>query len=143
MEQFTEFVGNHLYLSMIFAALLTMLIVGELKRKSGGPGQVGPIEATSMINHQNAVVLDVRKDDEYSQGAIVNAIHIPLEEIDNQLKKIEKYKDKSIIVYCRTGSRSVSACSKLKKQGFDAVFNLGGGVMAWQKDNLPLVKTGQ
>ena len=142
MEQFTEFVGNHLYLSMIFAALLTMLIVGELKRKSGGPGQVGPVEATSMINHQNAVVLDVRKDDEYSQGAIVNAIHIPLEEIDNHLKKIEKYKDKSIIVYCRTGSRSVSACSKLKKHGFDAVFNLGGGVLAWQKDNLPLVKTG-
>ncbi len=142
MEQLTEFIGNHLYLSMIFAALLTMLIVGELKRKSGGSGQVGPAEATSMINHQNAVVLDVRKDDEYSQGAIVNAIHIPLEEMDNQLKKIEKYKGKSIIVYCRTGSRSMAACSKLKKQGFDAVFNLGGGVQAWQKDNLPLVKAG-
>ena len=142
MDQIVEFVGNHLYLSMIFVALLTMLIVGELKRKTGGSDQVGPLDATSMINHQNAVMLDIRKDDEYSQGAIVNAIHIPLEDLDDQIKKLEKYKNKTIIAYCRTGNRSATACSKLKQHGFESVFNLGGGVMAWQKDNLPLVKIG-
>lgn len=142
MEQVAEFVGNNLFLSMTFAALLAMLIVGEIKRKNGGSDQIGPIDATSMINHQNAVMLDVRKDDEYSQGAIVNAIHVPLEDLDNQIKKLEKYKSKTLITYCGNGSRSATACSKLKQHGFDSVFNLGGGIAAWQKDNLPLVKTG-
>lgn len=141
MEQYTEFVGNHLFLSMIFVALLAMLIVGEIKRKTSGSSQLGPMDVTSMINHQNAVILDVRKVDEYSQGSIINAIHIPLEELDNQLKKLEKYKDKTIIAYCRSGDRSVSACAKLKQHGFNSVYNLGGGTIAWQKDNLPLVKT--
>ena len=50
----------------------------------------------------------------------------------------EKYKDKPVIVVCRSGSRSASGCAMLKKQGFDQVYNLRGGLMAWKNANLPI-----
>jgi len=140
MNNFTEFVGNHLFLSVSFFGLLTYWIMGEIKQRTNGVGAVSPMDATQLMNHSNAVVLDVREDKELTEGSIVNAIHIPLGDINNQIKKIEKYKEKPVVVICRSGHRSASACNTLRKQGFAQVYNLRGGVMAWQKDGMPLVK---
>ncbi|NOY66227.1 MAG: rhodanese-like domain-containing protein [Gammaproteobacteria bacterium] len=140
MNNFTEFVGNHLFLSVSFLGLLTYWILGELKQRMNGTSAVSPIDATRLMNHSNAVVIDVREDKEMSDGTIINAIHIPVGDISNQIKKIEKYKEKPVIVACRSGHRSASACNTLRKQGFLHVYNLRGGVNAWQKDGMPLVK---
>ena len=96
--------------------------------------------ATQLINRENAVILDVREDNEYRDGHIVNSVHIPLSYLKDRLKELEKYKGKPIIVGCRSGQRSSQACGVLKKQGYDAVYNLSGGIMAWKSDNLPLTK---
>jgi rhodanese-related sulfurtransferase len=93
-----------------------------------------------MMNHSKAVVVDVREDKEMADGSIINAIHIPLGDLKNQIKKIEKYKEKPVIVVCRSGMRSASAASILRKEGFQQVHNMRGGIMAWQKDGMPLVK---
>lgn len=140
MEQLKEFISHHTYLWMAFFTLLAMLVYTEFTRKSRGILDVGPMDATRMINHQNAILLDIREPKERDGGSIVNSIHIPLADLDGQLAKLEKYKEKTIIAYCRSGQRSATACSRLRKKGYTKVYNLKGGVMAWQRDNLPLIK---
>lgn len=140
MNQFTEFVGNHLFLSLSFFGLLAYWIIGEIKNRTSGIGSLSPLDATQMINHSNATIIDVRESKEVSDGLIINSIHIPLGDFKNQLKKLEKYKEKPVIVSCRSGSRSNHACSILRKNGFQKVHNLRGGISAWLKEGLPLVK---
>ena len=140
MNQYAEFVGNHLFLSMSFIALLTYWIIGEIKNRGSGVGTVSPLDATRLINHSNAIVVDVRENKELGDGLIINSIHVPLADLTNQLKKLEKYKSKPIIISCRSGHRSASACKTLRKHDFEQVYNLRGGIMAWSKDGLPLVK---
>jgi len=140
MNQFLEFFNNHLLLNFSFFALLMYWILGEIKQRNSGVGSVSPTDATQLINHNNAIVIDVREDKEIETGSIINSIHIPLADLENQLKKIEKYKQKPVILACRSGHRSANACKTLRKHEFAQVHNLRGGIMAWQKDSLPLVK---
>ncbi|HED16901.1 MAG TPA: rhodanese-like domain-containing protein [Gammaproteobacteria bacterium] len=141
MSQLAEFTVNHILLTTLFAVLVVMLILGEIRRLNGVATSVGPADATRMINHDNAIMLDIREDKEHAEGKIINSQHIPLSQLDSSLKRLEKYKNRPIITYCRSGNRSNSAAAKLRKQGFEKVYNLRGGVVAWQRDNLPLVKT--
>lgn len=140
MDQLVEFIGNHFILSAAFAALLTLLVVSEIKRATRGFNDLSPADATRMINRQNAVLLDVRSMEEHKNGAIVNSIHIPLESLSTQIKKLEKYKSKPIIAYCQSGQRSSTACAQLRKEGFEQIYHLRGGLLAWQRDSLPLVQ---
>ena len=79
----------------------------------------------------------MRTDKDYEAGHIVNALHLPAQ--DN-LSALEKYRDRPVIVYCNSGQRSIGFCGKLHKQGFDTVYNLKGGILAWQKADLPLTR---
>lgn len=96
--------------------------------------------ALQLINHKNARVLDVREDSEYKSGHVLNAIHIPVGKLNERIGELEKYKSQPLVVICRSGNRSSSACVALAKQGFDQAYNLEGGVTAWQKAKLPLEK---
>ena len=59
---------------------------------------------------------------------------------ENQLKPLEKHKSRPIVVACRSGAQSATACRILRKHGFEKVHNLRGGVLAWQSANLPLTR---
>lgn len=137
MEQYLEFAANHILLVsafvVVFAALMWNLIANP-----GGKFNIEPVEATAKINHDDAVVLDVRSMNEYQQGHIINAENIPLNSLDNGIKSLDKHKQKPIIAVCKTGSRSGAACSTLRKAGFEHVYNLRGGMMAWEAANLPV-----
>jgi rhodanese-related sulfurtransferase len=54
--------------------------------------------------------------------------------------RLGKYRDRPVSVYCRSGNQSLSACGKLRKQGFEKVYNLKGGVLGWQQADLPVSK---
>ena len=87
MNQYAEFVGNHLFLSLSFLGLLTYWILGEIRNRGSGIGTVSPLDATQLINHNNAVVIDVREDKEITDGLIINSIHVPYADLSKQLKK--------------------------------------------------------
>lgn len=140
MEQFLEFVTRHPYLVASFVLVLGLLIFSELRRRSYGGNDISPLQATQFLNHENAILVDVREDKEFAEGHIVDALHIPLGKLNDESKTLNKHRKKSIIAYCRTGHRSAAACARLRKQGFDSVYNLRGGVTAWQRDNLPLTR---
>jgi len=136
-QQLLEFAGNHTLLVAAFMAVLTALI-WNLVTDPGGKNAVDPLTATAMINHDDAVVLDVRSMAEFKDGHIVNAINIPLNGLGNNVKQIEKHRDKPIVTVCRSGSRSGSACAILRKHGFENVKNLRGGMLAWENSSLPV-----
>jgi rhodanese-related sulfurtransferase len=124
----------------MLAVILALLFGSNIYSLMSGVEQLSPAEAILKINHERALVLDVREDKEFAEGHIINSLHIPLGSIQQRLNELEKHKDKHIILNCRSGSRSNSACNILRKHGFENVFNLKGGVLAWQSANLPLSK---
>lgn len=96
--------------------------------------------AVQLINYENAVIVDVRDDSEYANGHLPNSKHIPAEKMEERWNELEKYKDKPIVMIYRGGVRSSSASTLLKKNGFLQIFNLMGGIDAWKRANLPIVK---
>lgn len=117
-----------------------MLFWSMLGNRIRGIKEVDCVAATQLINHKNALVLDVREEVEYKSGHVLNAKLIPLGKLGERIGELEKYRDKPVVVVCRSGARSANACALLGKQGFTEVYNLAGGMMAWQKANLPQEK---
>jgi len=141
MEQLVEFAGNNILLVMVFLALLAAL-VWNIVTDPGGKNAVNPAQATELINHDDAVVVDVRSMAEFNSGHIINAVNVPLNGFKNQMGQLEKYKGRPVIACCRSGSRSAMAVRMLRKAGFEKAQNLRGGMLAWESANLP-VKRGK
>ena len=139
MSRLSEFVVNHWMLSLAFVAVSALLVFGEIRRRLYGAPQVGPHAATQLLN-DGAVLLDVREDSEFKQGHLANAVHVPMSQLGKRQSELEKYRSQTLVVYCRTGSRSDSAAATLRKQGFATVYNLAAGIVAWQNANLPVTK---
>lgn len=140
MENFFTFVLDHWILSFAFVFLSVLLLMESFKRRFLGFKEIDSPEAVRCINQEDAVVLDVREDKEFAEGHIVNALHIPLGVLDKRLNELDAYKDKPIIVYCRSGDRAARASTTLRKQGYNSVFKLNGGILAWKTANLPINK---
>jgi rhodanese-related sulfurtransferase len=135
-----DFIANNWHL---FAALVVIsLLIGfdTVRRGGGGGSQVSAVQLPQFINHENAVVVDVCEAEEFSRGHIPNAINIPLKELTNQLGQLEKFKTKErpIVLSCQSGQRAGRAATLLRKNEFKRVYVLGGGLAAWEKENLPL-----
>ena len=85
-------------------------------------------------------MLDVRDDNEYAAGHLPNSKHVPSEKMEERWVELKKFKEKPIVVIYRGGIRSSHASLVLKKNGFTQVFNLMGGIDAWKRASLPIVK---
>ncbi|MGV6826889.1 MAG: rhodanese-like domain-containing protein [bacterium] len=134
-----EFAGNHQILVSAFI-IISGLLAWNLIADPGGKNAMGPTEATSLINHQDAVIIDVRTPAEFKGGHIVNAENIPLAELNGKIDKLGKYKGSNILMVCRSGSRSGMATRTLLKAGFENTHNLRGGMLAWENASLPVTR---
>ncbi|MGD2118413.1 MAG: rhodanese-like domain-containing protein [Chromatiales bacterium] len=135
IEQIVEFSGNHLLLVSAEVIAILLLLQNLL---SGNKGNITAQQATVMMNHEDAVVLDVRPNADFAKGHIINAVNIPAQSVTKQLQQLDKYKNRPIIVSCRSGAQSAAICRQLGKEGFENVHNLKGGILAWQSENLPV-----
>ncbi len=140
MSEYLEFVRAHPFLVFGFLGVLGFTIWSEISRLRRKYKQLEVNEAVRLLNKDDAYCLDVREDKEIDGGILKGATHIPVSQLDSRLNELEKHKSKSILIYCRSGSRSAHACNTLTKNGFEDVSNLSGGIMAWQSANLPLSK---
>ncbi len=140
MSQLAEFIGNHLWLSLAFIAVLFMYLSMTLNEKMQAFSNVDTSQLTQLVNHKDAVVIDTRSADDFDNGHIVNAINMPLSDIIAGNKSIDKLKGKTVITYCTSGMTSKTACKHLIKSGVNNVFNLTGGINSWVGEKLPLVK---
>ena len=133
-----EFLMNNLGLVALFLASGLMLVWPEISKLSGAGGaQVGTLEATRLMNQGVSLVLDVREAKEYAEGHLPRARHIPLQELAKRIDEIGKYKDKPVLVTSKGGN---AALRSLKQAGFTTVYQLKGGLAAWQQASLPVEK---
>ncbi|MDJ0880707.1 MAG: rhodanese-like domain-containing protein [Gammaproteobacteria bacterium] len=140
-EQIFEFSANHPILTLSFISLLGLILFIEFRNFTQKFTNVGPAAAVPIINQENTVLLDIREMSEIKDGMLNNAIHIPLSAIGKRIGELDKFKDNSIVVYCRSGNRSTGVCRTLTGRGFDKVYNLAGGIMAWHDAHLPIGKS--
>ncbi|MBW8458176.1 MAG: rhodanese-like domain-containing protein [Thiobacillus sp.] len=123
-------------LTMFSGAMLAWSFIGG---RLSGVEQADTLKATRLYN-DDALVLDVREDKEFAAGHIPKAKHIPLGQLAGRIKELDKFKGKPVLVTCRSGQRSASACRMLKKAGFETVYNQAGGIIAWERANLPVTQ---
>ena len=139
MEQFAEFLLDHAVLTLAFVGLLGVLVWTTVS--SAGPGQLSPADAVRLISREDAVVIDLRSDGEFRNGHIVNAVHVPFDQIEGRLQRLGKYRQRPVIAACGNGQRSASVIKRLRADGFARVHRLQGGMTAWQGAGLPLTKS--
>ena len=99
-----------------------------------------PKDAYTLLQKERdrIILLDVRNPDELkTDGKIPGSVLIPLDQLPNKIDKLDK--NKKILVYCRSGTRSVSASRLLSSLGFK-VYNIKGGINNWKSENLPVEK---
>jgi rhodanese-related sulfurtransferase len=139
MERLIEYAGNHPWLvaAAIFTALL--VIVFELRARQQDFAAISPQEAIRLMN-QGALVLDLRKPEDYAAGHINGARRLDSAEILKAGETLKKHKEKPVLVYCESGSLGASAARILAGQGFTKAVNLRGGLAGWRAESLPLSK---
>lgn len=97
---------------------------------------VSPQQASTLLAEKKAVIVDVREEDEWNQQHIPGAIHIPLGQLLGRLTELEQYKNTPVITQCQKGGRSQQAFNVLKSLKFSKVYNLEGGLDAWNEAGL-------
>ena len=93
-----------------------------------------------LVNHESAVVLDIRNTEEFAQGHIAKSLNLPKSDLSDKLKTIDKHKAKPIILVCENGISSNTSAGILHKAGFETLYQLTGGLQAWRKENMPLIR---
>lgn len=136
-----SFIVNNWYLFVALALVLFLLATGPLTQFMHGIKSVNSAQAVQLLNRQDAVVVDVCETKEFEAGHIPRAISLPLASLSDRVRDLEKHKTKPIIVSCRHGNRSVKGATILRRHGFPTVYTLSGGMVAWERDNLPLEKS--
>ena len=131
-----DFISKNIFLVMIAAVSGGMLLWPLLRRGAGGPW-VSTLQATQLMNREDAVVVDVRAAADFAQGHILGARNIPLAELEKRAGELDRYKARPVIVHCGNGNRAGDGVALLRKSGFGNVVNLTGGYAAWQQAGLP------
>lgn len=126
---------------LLFVALFVsgaMLLWPLVQRRMSPVKEVGTLNVTHLINHQNAVLLDVRETNEFAGGKLPNAVHIPLSQLKDRAGELAKLTTRPVVVYCAMGRRAGGAGNVLAKLGFANIYMLSGGLKAWKDAGLPL-----
>lgn len=134
-----QFIRDNLLLIAVAVVSGAMLLWPYVRRGAGG-ANVSTLQATQLINRENALVIDVREAADYARGHVIGAKNVPLGELIARSGDFEKYKARPVILVCASGSRSGSALATLRNRGFTKVANLAGGFAAWQQAGLPVEK---
>jgi rhodanese-related sulfurtransferase len=139
MERFLEYATRHPFLLGGTVLLALAVLAYEASRARSGGQSVGPMDAVRLMN-QGALLLDVRNQAEFDSGHILDARHVPQDQLASSTEALKKYREKVVIACCESWMRSGAAARVLRAQGFTKVVNLQGGLQAWRADNLPLVR---
>ncbi len=142
MQEYIQFFQAHPVLCLAWVGLLVAVVVMTLKSATSKIQQVTPQGLTTLINRENAKVIDVRSKDDFRKGHIVDALNVPMADIkNNQTPTLEKLKSTPIIIVCNAGITSSQAAQLLVAQGFENVHNLKGGMGEWKSANMPISKS--
>lgn len=135
-----DFIINNWYLFVALVLVLALLFGPVISQLMHGIKSVNTAQAVNLINHSKGIVVDVCEPKEFQTGHIPDSVNMPLSHLAAHASELDKHKNAPIIVSCRSGQRSVKGAVILRKHGFDSVYTLSGGMLAWQRENLPVEK---
>lgn len=129
-----------LVLAMVVSG--AMLVWPLIARRLSPVKEIGTLNVTQLMNHENAVLLDVREPGEFKDGKLPGALHIPLSQLKDRAGELAKLTSRPVVAYCAFGRRSTGAAAALAKLGFANIYSLRGGLKAWKDAGLPMDATG-
>lgn len=141
MAELLDFARDNIILSVAWVALIVFIIYSYIEPLISKVKRVDNHQATMLINKEDAVVVDIRAEKDFKSGHIIGSKQLKAEDVRTaNFGKLEKFKDRPIIVVCNMGNTAVTTANKMAKQGFSNVSVLTGGISAWQGASLPLSK---
>ena len=135
MDTLFLFIYENLLAFSLLIVCLAALIIYESKK---GGTKLDPTQATRLINKDGAVVIDLRTQEEFSNGHIAGSINISPDLVEQQLNSLKHPKEKPLILICKTGNSSKGTGDMLVKRGYMYVNRISGGMVTWQGIGLPL-----
>jgi len=138
--QLIQFIIKHWILVGAFVFAFILLLVEEARAQAGRGGQFTAARAVQLINHDNAVVFDLRDASAFREGHIVHAKNFPLSEFDRHEQKWVQYRSQTIILVDAMGMKTNAIATRLKQTGFEKVYVLKSGMSGWLSANMPVVK---
>ena len=138
IQEMITFLNQNWAMSAALIIVFFLILVNEVQylRKKGK--EVTPQAVVNLINHESAIVLDLRDAENYKKSHIIDAIQVAPEDFEKN--KMNKYKEKSIILVCDKGLKAAPLAIKLRAQGYKNPLVLSGGMAAWHAAQLPTVK---
>jgi rhodanese-related sulfurtransferase len=115
-----------------------ILMVIEFLRARRNAFNITPAQVTQFINRENATVIDIRQNDHFRKGHIIDAQSINPKEIVDNPKKLERFKSRPIVIVANASHESQKIAALLLKHGYNA-YSLSGGMRAWNEAQMPLV----
>ena len=141
MERLIEYVTSHPLLAGAAVLALIVVVVNESRLRATSFASISAQELVRLMN-QGALVLDIRKPDQFALAHVNGAKQLPSDQILTAGDTFKRFKEKPVVVIDESGSLSAAAVRQLNTQGFTQAFALRGGFAAWRADNLPVVKAG-
>ena len=135
MDRLIEYVTHHPMLAAAAVFALVVVVAYEARFRT-----VAFAAISSQDLNQGALVLDVRKPEEFALGHVNGAKHLPSDQILTAGESFRRFKEKPVVVYCDSGSLAAAAVRQLTAQGFTKAFTLRGGFAGWRAENLPVAK---
>ncbi len=137
MDHYLEFISNHSML-VLALAVVTFLLIKEFTEAIFSQFEnLSPMQVVAKMNTEQLVIIDVREPPEFVLGHIETAMNIPLGKLKED-KRLDNYKQSPLLLVCQSGTRSAPACNSLSKMGFEKLFNLDGGMQAWEDHKFPI-----
>ncbi len=136
MDRILEFAGNNTLLVLALMISFFVLVFSELRRKASGMIAISPNEAVALMN-SDATVVDLRSQEAFARGHIVNARNIPFDELDTRKETLDK--NKPLVAVSEAGMKSNKAVASLRIAGFESAYGLKGGMNAWTQAGMPVV----
>ncbi|MBL0711339.1 MAG: rhodanese-like domain-containing protein [Colwellia sp.] len=127
-----------LKIKTLFVLLLSLFTVTVFAAETPKISQQDLVAALNNSTN-NVLVLDVRSKDEYKHGHIAGAINVSHDKVADQLSSLTQYKDRTVVVYCRSGRRAGIAEHILTENGFNNLYHLTGDMNGWVAAKLPVV----
>jgi len=139
MDRLIEYVNHHPYLAGAVVLALVVVAVFESRIRASAFAAISSQDLIRLMN-QGALVLDIRKAEEFALGHVNGAKQLSSEQILTAGETFKRFKDKPVIVYCESGSLASAAVRQLNIQGFTKAYTLRGGFAGWRAENLPVAK---
>jgi molybdopterin/thiamine biosynthesis adenylyltransferase len=108
-----------------------------LQQVKGEIDEVDASRARELIDEESPAIVDVREREEWDEGHIPGAVHVPRGHLESRIEHAEPDKSRPVVVYCASGNRSAFATKTLEELGYERVMSLAGGFTDWKRNGYP------